>query len=938
MNHYSRIVRNVLISIFMWATAFLMPCRGMAASTYLYQSFHQFSQTYVYCSANSCTGGQQGVYPCSGTQYQCSDIITGFHDQFDLYNPKLFCQLDTAQAPDCVADPASRSWDIDDQTIPSYLRIYIPAGAEIINVTLSKMGVTSQLAAVSQFGTPPEGDIPTSYSGFSFTPGDKFYAHAYGAKFSELQAGPQFSINGGNIIMITANEKLPSTLANGGWLYIRLLSYDGSAALQCKYTIMFDKTIYLGWYNPDAKAAIWDVYGDPVQTTSSLKITPSSLNFGNVPINTISTPQQIVIANSGTTALTVNSLLASNTVFSVDWSSGNIAAGANQTVNVTFLPTAAQNYTATLTATSASGNATATLSGIGVAAANPLNFNPSSLSFGNVAVNTKSTPQQIVIANSGTTALTVSLQPSNTAFSVDWSSGDIAAGANKAVNVTFSPAAVQNYTATLTATSASGNATATLTGTGIAPTKQLDVSTTALNFATVWRGESSPLSFTLTNSGSGNVTVSSIDPDNSAFVVDWNGGVIKPGTENAKTVNVKFQPIERKPYSGRIPIKSDGGDITVNVSGRNIGEKVAVVKGNFSDALKLAEVALKPDKTYTPIKFLSASGGNVTASFSSTSEFSASNPETAYLTGNYSDFDITVGKFADADDYDRVLMAKTDMNGNIQVSIVNTDGSYQDIALSDGGPKNLFGIRVAAGNFNPSGDSSRSDFLIGGIGNNGNYQINFYKYTGELITSIPGTTPCSAFAVGVGKFASGDMLSDIVIAMQNTSGTLSTQNWYCNYDTSSNSWKWSKISQTDGASSDIVFADINVGVLPPDPTGVNTGYIVSGRGTDGKLALVTFDNNNTPKKVSIADPPICNDVHLSTSMSGAAVSLILSSKLPGVYLFDQNLTGKGSWAQGKTSSLTTDIVYPDSAYGISSPVLVYLDSSGNLQTIQTPVQ
>ncbi len=823
MNGFRKNIKFVVCALILLGYIMVAPAIGDAGD--VYQSFYQYSQTFYYCSATSCTGGTSGI--CSGSQYSCPYTATTFKNQFDLSEPRIFCHTDAACT---LPSTISYSISLNGMATPHLLRIYIPSGTKWLYIATYGMAPYGLIAAVSQFGTPPTSNGPQKYTDFSVTSGDPYYVNIGGSSLAQLRSGQQFTVNEGGTVIIVKNSSVP-LVTTGGWLYVKLLPYDGSEATDCQIYSEFDKTTFSTWYN----SAQWDASGDPVAATSPLTISPASLAFGNVTVNTPSI-QKVTLTNSGTTSLTVSSLLASNAAFGVDWSQGTIPASSNQ-----------------------------------------------------------------------------------------------------AVNVTFTPPAAQSYAATLTAISSAGNATASLTGTGIASTKQLTVSPAALNFATTWNGESSPLPLTLSSTGSSNITVSSISSDNNIFVVgDWKSGTI-PGASN-QTVWITFKPSENRRYYGTVTIKSDnpGGDITVSVSGVGIGPKAAIVKGNFSDILKLADVALKPDKSYTSIKFLNAAGN--ASSSAALDTFNAMGGETVSL-GRNSEFDLAVGQFADTDDNDRVLKVMSDTNGNVQdVVIYNIDGSYTPVALSDGGFTNVSGIRAAAGAF--SGESSRrSDFVIAGIGSDGNYQIKFYKYTGQLINKFSGTLPCQNLSIAVGSFYPGD--NDVVIAMQNKAGTLTTLIQRIDGTIIGGFNKTGSGTGTDA----ILMSDVDVAVLPANPA-VNPGgdgYAVSGRisgGTsDGKLTLISFDSSSNMLRNT--NGAACSDVHLtsvnSTTYYGYAVSYMNSSSMPSVVVYGQDGTQKGAWT-GTAPALTTDVVGPDDNYGISLPVLMYLDSAGSQTVLATPLQ
>ena len=149
----------------------------------------------------------------------------------------------------------------------------------------------------------------------------------------------------------------------------------------------------------------------------------ATLPFGNQPINQTST-MSLTLTNNGTAPLT---LAASNavaitagtnsTLFGIAGSSTCTnslaipASGGTCTINVTFAPTAVGTYgPVTLVITDNSGAVTGStqsvaLSGSGVTST--VNFNPSTVAFGNQLQGTTSGQMTSVLTNSGSSALTI---------------------------------------------------------------------------------------------------------------------------------------------------------------------------------------------------------------------------------------------------------------------------------------------------------------------------------------------------------------------------------------------------------------------------------------------------------------------------------------------------------------------------------------------------
>jgi len=169
------------------------------------------------------------------------------------------------------------------------------------------------------------------------------------------------------------------------------------------------------------------------------------------------------ISNSGFGRLAVSGISYPEG-FSGDWSSGIINQGQTQFVNVTFTPTAVQDYSGDISVTSdaTSGIGTIPVSGEGA----KLVALSGDLSFGNVTVNV---PSQLdfTISNTGTIDLTVSGIAYPRGFSGNWS-GTILPGDSQSVTAFFTPTALQSYGGNLSIASnaTGGSGLLSLIGTG----------------------------------------------------------------------------------------------------------------------------------------------------------------------------------------------------------------------------------------------------------------------------------------------------------------------------------------------------------------------------------------------------------------------------------------------------------------------------------------
>ena len=114
---------------------------------------------------------------------------------------------------------------------------------------------------------------------------------------------------------------------------------------------------------------------------SSVTVSPLSLLFPNQLVATTSSPQDITLANMGTTALQITGIGASGDFGETSTCGSGLAANASCTINVTFTPSVAGLRSGSVTITDSASNSpqSVTLSGDGIVGAFNLTGSPSSL-------------------------------------------------------------------------------------------------------------------------------------------------------------------------------------------------------------------------------------------------------------------------------------------------------------------------------------------------------------------------------------------------------------------------------------------------------------------------------------------------------------------------------------------------------------------------------
>jgi len=243
-------------------------------------------------------------------------------------------------------------------------------------------------------------------------------------------------------------------------------------------------------------------------------------------------------------------------------------------VTVTFRPAAVKSYSGNITINSDDPDEPqvfVSVSGTGVAP--EIEVLPASLSFDIVFVS-ESSQKTFTILNTGTAVLNINKFYIHYAFSLDKHPPfTIPENDSLVVTVTFRPQAVKSYSGNITIFSDDPDepqVTVSVSGTG-APAPEIEILHTSLSFGFVTVSVSSQKTFTILNTGTAVLNVTSITaPD--GFTVFPSTGFTVPENGN-RIVTVTFAPTAVKSYSGNIIINSDDPNepkVIVSVSGIGI--------------------------------------------------------------------------------------------------------------------------------------------------------------------------------------------------------------------------------------------------------------------------------------------------------------------------------------------------------------------------------
>jgi Abnormal spindle-like microcephaly-assoc'd, ASPM-SPD-2-Hydin/Beta-propeller repeat len=393
------------------------------------------------------------------------------------------------------------------------------------------------------------------------------------------------SFKGANAGLFKQTDTCPASLAPTGSCVISV-SFTPTAV----GTVGADLAVTDNANNAGGSVQVATVSGTGVAVPTATAA-PGTLTFASTNIGATSAAQSATLTNSGTGPLTITSITIGGPN-SADYAESNncgesLVAATTCTISVTFTPAATGTLTATITITDNANNVSGTTqtvnltgAGAGVPAAAVA---PSTVVFPNQNVATASGAQTVTLSNSGTAVLTIASIAISGTNASDFAAsnncaGSVAAGSNCLISVTFTPGAPGSRSGVLMVTDNAGNVngstqTAALTGTGIGvPTAGVNPS--SLTFASTVVGvASSPQTVTLSNTGSGPLTITSIvigGENPTDFGETTTCGTTLPVGSNC-SISVTFTPAATGALTANLHVIDNSGNTgstqTVTLSG-----------------------------------------------------------------------------------------------------------------------------------------------------------------------------------------------------------------------------------------------------------------------------------------------------------------------------------------------------------------------------------
>jgi hypothetical protein len=331
--------------------------------------------------------------------------------------------------------------------------------------------------------------------------------------------------------------------------------------------------------------------GNGIASTSSVQVTPAGVQFGNQIVGTVSNGNAggVQLTNTGNAPVKVgsDSITGSFAIQSDSCASATIQPGSSCYANITFNPTAAgaASGTFTIADNAPGGPHTVTLSGTGIPASQQIVLSQTSIAFANQAAGSSSSSTVVYIANQGSTNVTIGSIALSGSNAADFQMSNACSTyfyANQSCTLTIAFAPAANASGAQTASIAvkyvasGAPQTITLTGTAVAPGPAAALTPATLTFAKQTVGvPSAPQSFSVTNTGSANLTITLVNSTNSAeFPISSDGCAGATLTPQQQcVVGVRFSPTLGGNRSGTITVSDNatGSPQIVTLTGTGSG-------------------------------------------------------------------------------------------------------------------------------------------------------------------------------------------------------------------------------------------------------------------------------------------------------------------------------------------------------------------------------
>jgi hypothetical protein len=332
------------------------------------------------------------------------------------------------------------------------------------------------------------------------------------------------------------------------------------------------------------------VLGFGAPTPQALQGNPVS--FGNVAVGATGSATATLTANTTVTVSAISAAAPYTTGASTPALPVTLTAGQSLSVPITFTPTTWGANTGQLTLTTDQGQIELGLTGTGTQPG--LGAVPASLAWGSRAVGSTET-LTLGVTNTGTTAETFTgvTGPGGafTAAGLPAVGTSLAAGGTITISATYAPTAVSaGDSSSIVLTTDQGSVTIPLTGSAIAAAPQVTITPMSLAFGNVGVGGTGVATFTVSNTGNVNLTITKAAPPALPFVANNpipEGQQLAPG--QSYTESLKFLPTAIQAYTGSYEVSTDTGQGPMYIKLTGTGQSVS---GQLFDSERAASGTL----------------------------------------------------------------------------------------------------------------------------------------------------------------------------------------------------------------------------------------------------------------------------------------------------------------------------------------------------------
>lgn len=338
---------------------------------------------------------------------------------------------------------------------------------------------------------------------------------------------------------------------------------------------------------------------DPVVLTAStgstapqLTISSASHNFGNVTVDTVANAA-LTLTNSGAAALTISQIGVSGKGFegSAIKTPATVLAGGNITLNLTFSPSTAGNFSGAVSVSSddpSTPTANVALTGTAInQSIGKLIATPAALNFNNVQVGS-SASAVTTLKNVGTGNLTLSqINLSGSGFSTSGIATPVLVVPGEALTLTvkYSPATTKATSGDISLVSAQGGITS-VTVSGTVSQSALTLSPGSINFGSAVTGVANTQTVQISNPGTAPVTITAANISGAGFSASGLPLPMTLSAGKATAFNVQFAPKSAGPSTGSLSLVSDASNppsaIALSGAGVAAGLSLAVNPSNVS--------------------------------------------------------------------------------------------------------------------------------------------------------------------------------------------------------------------------------------------------------------------------------------------------------------------------------------------------------------------